>query len=42
MKKEVTYEEMMNSDMKIGPEKYIMGNIGYVENATIPVPGSLE
>src|SRR5690554_2284985 len=40
--KEVTYEEMMNSDMKIGPEKYIMGNIGYVENATIPVPGSLE
>jgi len=40
--KEVTYEEMMNSDMKIGPEKYIMGNIGYVDNATIPVPGSLE
>ena len=40
--KEVTYEEMMNSDMKLGPEKYIMGNIGYIEKATIPVPGTLE
>ncbi|NLB26895.1 MAG: Gfo/Idh/MocA family oxidoreductase [Bacteroidales bacterium] len=40
--KEVSYEEMMNSDMKLGPEKYIMGNIGYIEKATIPVPGTLE
>jgi predicted dehydrogenase len=40
--KEVTYEEMMNSDMKLGPETYIMGNIGFIEKATIPVPGTLE
>ena len=40
--KEVTYEEMMNSDMKIGPETFIMGNIGYMENAKVPVPGTLE
>jgi predicted dehydrogenase len=38
--KAVTYEEMMNSDLKIGPETYIMGNIGYIEKATVPVPGS--
>jgi predicted dehydrogenase len=40
--KEVTYEEMMNSDLKIGPDTYIMGNIGYIENAKVPVPGTLE
>ena len=40
--KEVTYEEMMNSDMKLGPDTYIMGNIGYMEKAEIPVPGTLE
>jgi predicted dehydrogenase len=40
--KEVTYEEIMNSDMKLGPETHIMGNIGYIENANIPVPGSHE
>lgn len=40
--KEVTYEEMMNSDMKLGPDTYIMGNIGYIENAEVPVPGTLE
>jgi myo-inositol 2-dehydrogenase / D-chiro-inositol 1-dehydrogenase len=38
--KEVTYDEMMNSDMKLGPDTFIMGNIGYIEKATIPVPGS--
>jgi myo-inositol 2-dehydrogenase/D-chiro-inositol 1-dehydrogenase len=38
--KEVTYDEMMNSDLKLGPEKYIMGNIGYIAKATVPVPGS--
>jgi len=38
--KEVTFEEMMNSDMKLGPDKYIMGNIGYVEKAKVPVPGT--
>lgn len=40
--KEVTYEEMMNSDMKIGPDTYIMGDIGFIQNAKIPVPGSAE
>jgi hypothetical protein len=40
--KEVTYDEMMNSDMKIGPETFIMGNIGYIEKATVPVPGTYE
>ncbi len=40
--REVTYDEMMNSDMKLGPETYIMGNIGYAETAKVPVPGSYE
>lgn len=40
--KAVTYEEMMNSDLKLGPETYIMGNIGYIEKATVPVAGSYE
>jgi predicted dehydrogenase len=40
--KVVTYDEMMNSDMKLGPDTYIMGNIGYIEKATVPVPGTYE
>ncbi|WP_346855696.1 Gfo/Idh/MocA family oxidoreductase [uncultured Draconibacterium sp.] len=40
--KEVTFEEMMNSDMKIGPDTYIMGDIGFMETASVPVPGTLE
>ncbi len=40
--KEVTFDEMMNSDMKLGPETYIMGDIGYIKNAKVPVPGTLE
>lgn len=40
--KEVTWDEMMNSDLKIGPETFIMGNIGFIENASVPVPGSDE
>ncbi len=40
--KEVTFEEMMNSDMKLGPDTYIMGDIGYMKDATVPVPGTLE
>ncbi|WP_297089039.1 Gfo/Idh/MocA family oxidoreductase [uncultured Draconibacterium sp.] len=40
--KEVSWEEMMNSDMKLGPATYIMGDIGYMENAVVPVPGTLE
>jgi myo-inositol 2-dehydrogenase / D-chiro-inositol 1-dehydrogenase len=37
--KEVTFEEMMNSDMKLGPKTFIMGDIGYMATATVPVPG---
>lgn len=40
--KEVSWDEMMNSDMKLGPETYIMGNIGYMATASVPVPGTLE
>jgi len=40
--KEVTFEEMMNSDLKLGPDTYIMGDIGYIENAEVPVPGTKD
>lgn len=40
--KEVSYEELMNSDMKLGPDTYIMGDVGYMAKAEIPVPGTLE
>lgn len=40
--KEVTFEEMMNSDLKLGPDTYVMGDIGYMEKAEVPVPGTLE
>ncbi len=40
--KEVTFDEMMNSDLKLGPDTYVMGNIGYMKDAEVPVPGSLE
>ena len=40
--KEVTYDEMMNSDMKLGPDVYVMGDIGFMKNAKVPVPGTLE
>jgi len=40
--KEVTFEEMMNSDIKLGPETFIMGNVGYMATAEVPVPGTLE
>ena len=40
--KEVTFEEMMNSDLKLGPDTYVMGDIGYVEKAEVPVPGTAE
>lgn len=40
--KEVTFDEMMNSDMKLGPDTFIMGDVGYVETAKVPVPGSAE
>ncbi len=38
--KDVTFEEMMNSDLKLGPDTYIMGDVGYIKNAKVPVPGS--
>lgn len=37
--KEVTWDEMMNSDMKLGPTTYVMGTVGIVGTATVPVPG---
>ncbi|MDP2890540.1 MAG: Gfo/Idh/MocA family oxidoreductase [Bacteroidota bacterium] len=37
--KEVTWDEMMNSDMKLGPTTYIMGTVGIVDTAKVPVPG---
>ena len=40
--KEVTFEEMMNSDMKLGPDTYVMGDVGFMANAEVPVPGTLE
>ncbi|NQU87186.1 MAG: Gfo/Idh/MocA family oxidoreductase, partial [Mariniphaga sp.] len=38
--KEVTWDEMMNSDMKLGPEMHIMGDLGYIETTSVAVPGS--
>jgi predicted dehydrogenase len=38
--KEVTLEEMMNSEMKLGPDTYIMGDVGVMKNKVIPVPGT--
>ena len=40
--KEVTFEEMMNSDLKLGPDTYVMGDLGYIDKAEVPVPGSAE
>jgi myo-inositol 2-dehydrogenase/D-chiro-inositol 1-dehydrogenase len=37
--KAVTLEEMMNSDMKLGPDTYVMGDVGITKNPVIPVPG---
>jgi predicted dehydrogenase len=35
--KEVTWEEVMNSDLKLGPKEYILGKVDIDKN--IPVPG---
>jgi predicted dehydrogenase len=40
--KEVTFEEMMNSDLKLGPDVFVMGDVGIIENARVPVPGTQE
>ncbi len=37
--REVTREEMLSSDMKLGPATYVMGEVGIVKNVVIPVPG---
>lgn len=37
--KQVTWDEMMNSDMKLGPKTFIMGDIGYIATTSVPVPG---
>lgn len=39
--KEVSREEMMNSAMKLGPNKFIMGDVGYMETAKVPVAGDV-
>ena len=35
--KKVTWEEMMNSPMKLGPKKYELGPVDM--NVEVPVPG---
>jgi myo-inositol 2-dehydrogenase/D-chiro-inositol 1-dehydrogenase len=40
--KQVTREEIMNSDIKLGPDTFIMGDVGFMANAEVPVPGVLE
>lgn len=40
--KMVSREEIMNSDIKLGPDTFIMGNIGYIAKAKVPVPGTLD
>ncbi len=37
--KMVTLEEMMNSDLKLGPDTFVMGDVGIMKNVVIPVPG---
>ncbi|HNU78189.1 MAG TPA: Gfo/Idh/MocA family oxidoreductase, partial [Prolixibacteraceae bacterium] len=37
--KEVTLEEMLNSDLKLGPETFIMGDVGIMKNAVVPISG---
>lgn len=37
--KEVTWDEIMNSDMKLGPTIYIMGSVGIVGTAKVAIPG---
>lgn len=37
--KEIIWDEMMNSDLKLGPEKYIMGDIDYIKTTSVAIPG---
>jgi myo-inositol 2-dehydrogenase / D-chiro-inositol 1-dehydrogenase len=35
----VTLEELLNSDLKLGPDTFVMGDAGIMKNAIIPIPG---
>ncbi len=35
--KEVTWEEVMNSDLKLGPDSYSFGKVNIEKN--VPIPG---
>jgi len=37
--KDVTWDEVMNSDMKLGPAIYVMGPVGIVDTAKVAIPG---
>ncbi|HLN72657.1 MAG TPA: Gfo/Idh/MocA family oxidoreductase [Prolixibacteraceae bacterium] len=37
--KEVTWDEMMNSDMHLGPATYVMGPVGIVGTSKVAIPG---
>ncbi|MCW0483840.1 Gfo/Idh/MocA family protein [Gaoshiqia sediminis] len=37
--KEVTLDEIMNSDLKLGPSTYVMGDVGIVGVSQVPVAG---
>lgn len=37
--KEVTWDEMMNSDLRLGPTTYVMGKVGIVDTAKVAIPG---
>jgi len=40
--KEITYDEMLNANMKLGPDIFVMGNVGMTGNVSIPVPGTAD
>jgi myo-inositol 2-dehydrogenase / D-chiro-inositol 1-dehydrogenase len=40
--REVTWEEMMSSDLEIGPSKFEWGPIEWFDNPEIPVPGTSQ
>jgi len=40
--KTVTFDEMMNSDMKLGPDIFVMDDIGFIKNTKVPIPGTLS
>lgn len=40
--KEITYEELLNADLKLGPDIFVMGDVGMTDNVKIPVPGTVD